>query len=100
MRRREFITLLGSAAAAWPLAAHAQQPASPGVDLLTPPQRVQAEAAAAMIGQFIKEIESQVGWTTQLPWSAGTIDQRRTDGQRLLRRGAGTPRTGGRRCAG
>src|SRR5438874_5669545 len=48
-------------------------------------QREQAEAAAAKIGQFIREIESQVGWTTQLPWSAGTIDQRRFDGLRLLR---------------
>jgi signal transduction histidine kinase len=48
-------------------------------------QREQAEAAAAKISQFVKEIESQVGWTTQLPWSAGTIDQRRFDGLRLLR---------------
>ena len=48
-------------------------------------QREQAEAAANKIGQFITEIESQVGWTTQLPWSAGTIDQRRFDGLRLLR---------------
>jgi len=39
-------------------------------------QSEQAEAAATKIGQFIKEIESQVGWTTQLPWSAGTLDQR------------------------
>src|SRR5690242_12316908 len=48
-------------------------------------QREQAEAAAAKISQFIKEIESQVGWTTQLPWSAGTLEQRRFDGLRLLR---------------
>ena len=48
-------------------------------------QREQAEAAAAKIGQFIHEIEAQVGWTTQLPWSASTLEQRRFDASRLLR---------------
>src|SRR6195256_6315192 len=48
-------------------------------------QREQAEAAAAKIGEFIKEIESQLGWTTQLPWSAGTLQDRRFDALRLLR---------------
>src|SRR5438105_4689347 len=48
-------------------------------------QHEQAEAAAAKISQFIKEIESQLGWTTQLPWSAGSIEQRRFDALRLLR---------------
>src|SRR3981189_642837 len=48
-------------------------------------QREQAQAAAAKIGQFIKEIESQLGWTTELPWAAGSIEQRRFDALRLLR---------------
>jgi signal transduction histidine kinase len=48
-------------------------------------QREQAEAAAAKIGQFIREIESQIGWTTQLPWAAGALEQRRFDALRLLR---------------
>ena len=54
-------------------------------DALIEIQHEQAESAAAKIGQFIKEIESQVGWTTQLLWSAGTIEQRRFDALRLLR---------------
>ncbi|HEX4407615.1 MAG TPA: cache domain-containing protein [Xanthobacteraceae bacterium] len=48
-------------------------------------QREQASAAADKIEEFVTQIESQVGWTTQLPWSDNTLEQRRFDALRLLR---------------
>ena len=48
-------------------------------------QHEQADAAAAKISQFISDIESHIGWTTQSSWSAETIARRRIDAQRLLR---------------
>jgi hypothetical protein len=84
MRRREFITLLGGAAA-WPLAARAQQPDERARVLLSRILHLQAAAIAEKIDQFIEGVRSQVGWTVQLPWSPGTIEARRFDSLRLLR---------------
>jgi hypothetical protein len=70
--RREFIAGLGSAVA-WPVAAYAQQDGRVRA-LMIRILRLQAEAAADKIAEFITRIESQLGWTTQLAWSAGTIE--------------------------
>ncbi|HEY7301103.1 MAG TPA: ATP-binding protein [Xanthobacteraceae bacterium] len=48
-------------------------------------QHAQAEAAAAKISEFIREIEGQLGWMTQLPWSASSPEEWRFDAVRLLR---------------
>ena len=48
-------------------------------------QHQEAEAAADKIEEFVTQIQSQLGWTTQLPWTNGTLDQRRFDALRLLR---------------
>jgi class 3 adenylate cyclase len=45
----------------------------------------QADAAADKINQFVSGIEKQLGWTTQLPWSVGSMDDRLLDLSRLLR---------------
>src|SRR6516225_12203836 len=48
-------------------------------------QSEQADAAAAKIAQFINEIVSQVGWTTQQPFSVDTKAQRQFDALQLFR---------------
>jgi GAF domain-containing protein len=48
-------------------------------------EREEAAAAGDRIERFIAGIESQIGWTTELPWTSGTLDQRRFDALRLLR---------------
>jgi signal transduction histidine kinase len=48
-------------------------------------QREKADAAAQRIGDFIAEIEKQIGWTTATQWASSPIGQRRFDFGRLQR---------------
>ncbi|MBV9518175.1 MAG: GAF domain-containing protein, partial [Hyphomicrobiales bacterium] len=48
-------------------------------------QQEKAQAAAQRVGEFVAEIENEIGWTTRLEWSRLPLEQQRYDFARLLR---------------
>jgi putative ABC transport system substrate-binding protein len=89
MRRREFITLLGGTAAAWPLAARAQQPDRMrriGVLMNLAADDPEAPARVAAFAQGLQEL----GWTMgrnvgiDYRWGAGVADLYRRYGAELV----------------
>src|SRR5262245_66060115 len=55
MKRREFITLLGGAAAAWPLTSHAQQQQLPVIGILSARSRATDGLLLAVIRQGLND---------------------------------------------
>jgi len=89
MQRREFITLLGGAAAAWPLATRAQQPERMrriGVLMLYPENDPAGQLRATAFRQGLQKLGWVVGRNVQIDfqWGLGDADWIRSAAAQLL----------------